>query len=409
MFSEDLSQSLGYASVKSPPMEETAPRGMRRDRVRVATWMALLTTLALMPGPGFASRAYGQTNLEPLAPEQRAELYQSVANAAAQFERQGQLIRQIVKLVRPTVVHIEARKGDRHQLRVGARRGRIEEAGSGVVIRFGGKYYVLTNLHVIRDSGQADITIKLHDGRKLHPTSILSDNGTDVAIMGIVAPGLIEARLGDSGRMAIGDFVLAVGSPFGLTHSVTYGIVSAKSRHDLELGKESGITFQDFIQTDAAINPGNSGGPLINLRGEVIGINTAIASESGGNEGVAFAIPINMVKLVAEQLIQHGKLDRGYLGVKLDSTFSSSRAAELGLSHLRGTRISNVTTGSPADRAHLQVDDVILSFNGVPIIDDNHLVNTVGLTGVGKQVSVVVFRDGAPLTLQVKVSAWSQP
>ena len=260
MFSEDLSpsQSLGYASVKSPPMEETASRGMRRDRVRVATWMALLTTLALGPGRSRTSRAYGQTNLEPLAPEQRAELYQSVANAAAQFERQGQLIRQIVKLVRPTVVHIEARKGDRRQLRVGGRRGRIEEAGSGVVIRSGGKYFVLTNLHVIRDSGQADITIKLHDGRKLHPTSILSDNGTDVAIMGIVAPGLIEARLGDSGRMAIGDFVLAVGSPFGLTHSVTYGIVSAKSRHDLELGKESGITFKISFRPTPRSIPGTA-------------------------------------------------------------------------------------------------------------------------------------------------------
>jgi serine protease Do len=239
------------------------------------------------------------------------------------------------------------------------------------------------------------------------------DEHSDLAVIKIEADNLVPAEYGNLSNVKVGQFALAMGNPFGTAKdgdmSLSYGIVSALGKSLQELEDHGNKYYGNLIQTTADINPGNSGGPLLNLRGEVIGINTAIASESGGNEGVAFAIPINMVKLVAEQLIKYGKLDRGYLGVKLDSTFSSSRAAELGLSHLRGTRISNVTTGSPADRAHLQIDDVILSFNGVPIIDDNHLVNTVGLTGVGKQVPVVVFRDGAPLTLQVQVSAWSQP
>jgi serine protease Do len=226
--------------------------------------------------------------------------------------------------------------------------------------------------------------------------------------MAVSAPELDAARLGDSNRMAIGDFVLAVGSPFGLSHSVTYGIVSAKGRHDLELGADE-VRFQDFIQTDAAINPGNSGGPLINLRGEVIGINTAIASASGGNEGIGFAIPINMAKVVARQLIDRGKVARAFLGVKLDSNFDSERAAAVGLPNLRGTRISGIEPGSPAEQAQLQVDDIILSFGDVNITDDNHLVNVVGLTEVGKEVPVVIFRKRAALTVKVKVGKRNQP
>src|SRR6185503_4020578 len=149
--------------------------------------------------------------------------------------------------------------------------------------------------------------------------------------MSVAAPGLVPARLGDSGKLEIGDFVLAVGSPFGLSHSVTYGIISAMGRRDLELG-DDGVPYQDFLQTDAAINPGNSGGPLLNLRGEVIGINTAIASNSGGNEGIGFTIPINMTMYVARQLIDRGSVAHAYLGVRLDMNFGPEAAAKLGLS-----------------------------------------------------------------------------
>ncbi len=208
--------------------------------------------------------------------------------------------------------------------------------------------------------------------------------------------------LGDSDKVEIGDFVLAVGSPFGLSHSVTFGIISAKGRRDLRLG-EANVRFQDFLQTDAAINPGNSGGPLVNLRGEIIGINTAIASNSGGNEGIGFSIPVNMFMVVARQLIERGKVSRAFLGVKLESKFGPAAAVEAGLPRLMGAKVTTLIKNSPAEAARLQVGDIILEFNRVPIEDDAHLINLVSLTPVGTTVPVVIFRDRRMLTIQVEV------
>jgi serine protease Do len=196
--------------------------------------------------------------------------------------------------------------------------------------------------------------------------------------------------------------VLAVGSPFGLSHSVTYGIISAKGRRDLELG-DDGVRFQDFMQTDAAINPGNSGGPLMNLRGEVVGINTAIASSSGGNEGIGFTIPINMAMHIAKQLVERGTVTRAFLGVHLDSKFNAEAAARIGLSRVQGARITGITPNSPASSSNLEVGDVVLQFDGVRIDDDNHLVNLVSLTPVDKDVPVIVFRAGKPKAVTVRV------
>jgi serine protease Do len=221
--------------------------------------------------------------------------------------------------------------------------------------------------------------------------------------MPISAPGLVASRLGNSDEVDIGDFVLAVGSPFGLSHSITFGIVSATGRHDLVLGE--GVKFQDFIQTDAAINPGNSGGPLINLRGEVIGMNTAIASNSGYNEGVGFSIAINKVMLVAKQLIEHSSVVRAYLGVKLDSAFDSATAVSVGLKRPRGTRVTDVTAGSPAATAQLQKGDVILEYGGVSVANDVHLINLVGLTEVGLEVPLSVFRDNQVVKVMVRVGS----
>ena len=204
-----------------------------------------------------------------------------------------------------------------------------------MIVEINGKPYILTNRHVVDDASLSNINIHLADGRLLHPTNVASDRRTDVAILTLDAQDVMPARLGDSGRVEIGDFVLAVGSPFGLSHSVTYGIISAKGRRDLELGDGS-IKYQDFFQTDAAINPGNSGGPLLNLRGEVIGINTAIASSSGGSEGIGFTIPINMAISVARQLVEQGRPMRAYLGVGLNDTFGPADASRLGLPSGRG-------------------------------------------------------------------------
>lgn len=333
--------------------------------------------------------------------EARERLYAELARDVEWLERQGNVLKRVVKLVKPNVVHIEAKKTEADTFRPG-RHSSVEEAGSGVIIELARKYYVLTNRHVVNAAELRDIKVRLADGRQISPLKVWSDRGTDIAVMHIEATDLVAARIGDSNALEIGDFVLAVGSPFGLSHSVTYGIISAKGRRDLELG-DDGVRFQDFLQTDAAINPGNSGGPLLNLRGEVVGINTAIASNSGGNEGIGFTIPINMVMHIAKQLIDRGAVTRAFLGVHLDSKFSPEAAARMGLPRVQGARISGITPNSPAAGSELVVGDVILQFDGVVIEDDNHLVNLVSLTQIGKDVPVLVFRNGKPYKLSVQV------
>jgi serine protease Do len=335
----------------------------------------------------------------------REQLYQQLYRDVEELERHGNVLKTVVKLVGPTVVHIEARRTEGS--RVYGRNRTIEEAGSGVLVEVGAKTYVLTNRHVVRDAPMASVDIGLGDGRTIHPTKVWTDRDTDVAVMAVDAPNLVACRVGDSDKIEIGDFVVAVGSPFGLSHSVTYGIISAKGRRDLELG-DGTVRFQDFMQTDAAINPGNSGGPLIGLRGEVIGINTAIASNHGGNEGVGFAIPINMAMGVARQLVENGAVVRAFLGVTLDSKFTPETAERLGLPRKLGAHVIRVMPGSPAEKSRLSVGDVILNFNGVPIDDDSHLVNVISLTRVGSEVPVVVFRGGQTLNLKTTVSDYEQ-
>jgi serine protease Do len=338
---------------------------------------------------------------EALSPEDRALLYEDLAQEVAAAAHESNVVKMVVRLVSPTVVHIEAKKSEESGRQYGRRRT-IEEAGSGVIVEFGKVHYILTNRHVVRDAELADITINLADGRVVHPTDVRTDPDTDIAVVYVAEPGLTSARLGNSDQIEIGDFVLAVGSPFGLSRSVTYGIISAKGRRDLELGDDS-VRLQDFLQTDAAINPGNSGGPLINLKGEVIGINTAIASNSGGNEGIGFSIPINMVSLVARQLIDVGSVRRAYLGVSLDPRFDASAANKLGLSRPQGARITAITGNSPASTAKLQTGDVVLQFDGVRVEDDTHLVNLVNLTEIGKEVPLIIFRDRQQVQVRVKV------
>ena len=333
-------------------------------------------------------------------PEARDRLYEELWSEVTAIEQHGNVLKRVVQLVKPTVVHIDARKLES----TGAGRSRrVEETGSGVIITLGTRYYILTNRHVVKDAPNADIKIVLDDGRILNPTRVWDDRDTDVAVMAISASDLIPARLGDSSRVEIGDFVLALGSPFGLSHSVTYGIISAKGRRNLELGGP-GVRYQNFFQTDAAINPGNSGGPLVNLRGEVIGVNTAIASNSGGNEGIGFSIPIKAAMNVARQLIENGAVARGFLGVHMDADFTAADAIRIGLPGRMGTRITEAVPSSPAARAGLRAGDVIVYFDGVLIEDDEHLSNITGLTIAGKEVEVVVYRDGNPATLSVTLA-----
>ncbi|TWU16141.1 S1C family serine protease [Allorhodopirellula heiligendammensis] len=360
------------------------------------------------------------------ADAQRDQLYSELAEEVAQFDRLGNLVRHVSQLVKPSVIHIEAHKVTGK----GPSSESYDEAGSGVVLEISGERWVMTNRHVIHGATVDQITMRTSDGRRWSPERILMDASTDVAVMKLAAfsgssreggsrplasPQSLPpaARLADSNRVQIGDFVIAIGSPFGLSHSVTFGIMSAKGRRDLSLGEER-IDLQDFFQTDAAINPGNSGGPLLNLRGEVIGLNTAIASSSGGSEGIGFAIPINMAARVAEELIAHGQLRRGYLGVTLDPEFAATefptaagQYASMKVSpdaaidvyrdnelKFGGARVKNVRAGSPAESARLQKDDIILQFDGYRIEDDDHLVARVGMAPTGQPIEMVILRDG---------------
>ena len=321
---------------------------------------------------------------------ERERLYNELAEDFAAFNRLGKLVRRVSTLVKPSVIHIEAHKTEER----GGTRESYDEAGSGVVLQFSNdEYWVLTNRHVVAGAKPSEILLRSSNGNEFYPEKVLSDASTDVAVMKIKQPMIPAARLGDSASIDIGDFVIAIGSPFGLSHSVTFGILSAKGRRDLSLGAQK-IDLQDFFQTDAAINPGNSGGPLLNLLGEVIGLNTAIASSSGGSEGIGFAIPINMAMRVAEQLIQNGRLRRGYLGVTLDPNFTAADLATAGYGLMSGALVKEVRAGSPAAKARLRSGDIIVLFNGDTVENDDHLVTQVGLTEVGSSIPMIILRKG---------------
>ncbi|QGJ72090.1 Periplasmic pH-dependent serine endoprotease DegQ [Planctomycetales bacterium 10988] len=332
---------------------------------------------------------------------ERENLYQQLQDEASFFERQGRVVGLASQLVRPAVVHIESKKPKLPSMGSGY----IEEAGSGVIVQIEGNeydFYVLTNSHVIHKAPTENITITLDDSRKTNPIRVWEDPESDVAVMQIAAPQLIGARLGDSRAVDIGQFVLAMGSPFGLSHSTTFGIISAKGRRGLELGNDQ-VEYQDFFQTDAAINPGNSGGPLVNLKGEVIGINAAIASNSGGNEGIGFSIPINMAMTIAEQLIEYGSPMRAFLGVELAPKFDIEDATRRGLPSPFGALITRIRPNTPADNSELKEGDIIIEYDSIPVDNDTHLINLVSLTRINTEVELVVWRNRQKMKLMVRV------
>jgi serine protease Do len=370
----------------------------------MGTRMKALMLGSLLGSMGWAIAAPAQDWQPPAALDAagRVELANELRVGAASLEGLSRQVRQVARLATPSVVHIDANKVER----VRGRAEQFEEAGSGVLIRVADRTWVLTNRHVIHGADTDQIKIKLHDGRILKPVNIIADAQTDVAVLEVLADDLTVADLGDSRHVEIGDFVVAIGSPFGLEHSLTFGIVSAKGRRDLTLGDQA-IQLQDFFQTDAAINPGNSGGPLLNMRGEVIGVNTAIASSSGGSEGIGFTIPIHIALVVAEQLIEHGRMERGYLGVKLEANFPLSTAIAMGLQRPVGALVSGVDPESPAEAIGLQKGDLILKFDDQDVEDDDHLVTVVGLSPVGSEVPIVVLRKGR--AYPTKISVVSRP
>jgi serine protease Do len=270
--------------------------------------------------------------------------------------------------------------------------------GSGFVIDRDGT--ILTNYHVV--DGAQKIVVKLSDGRSFDAKVLGKDQKTDIAIIKIdTGQDLPAATLGDSDRLEVGEWVMAIGNPFGLDHTVTSGIVSAKGRH---IGAGP---YEDFIQTDASINPGNSGGPLINLRGEVVGINTAIFSQSGGNIGIGFAIPTNLVKELLPNLKDNGKVVRGYLGVTIQK-ITPEIAESLGTKQASGALVADVAKAGPAERAGIKTGDVIVEFNGKEIKDSGELPLLAARTAPGKQAQLKILRNGKELTLPLTVGEFKE-
>ena len=274
-------------------------------------------------------------------------------------------------------------------------RERLEQSlGSGVVVD-AEKGYILTNHHVIE--GADEISVNLSSGHTLKAKLVGSDPETDIAVLHVEAKNLTAVPMSDSDKTRVGDFVVAIGNPFGLGQTVTSGIVSAMGRSGL--GIEG---YEDFIQTDASINPGNSGGALVNLRGELVGVNTAILSKSGGNVGIGFAIPINMAREIMTQLIEHGEVRRGALGAQAQD-LTPELAAAFNIERQQGAVVTQVTSGSPAHKAGLQAGDVITELNGRPVQDATDVRNRIGLLRIGQRVEMKIVRDGKTKTLTAMV------
>ena len=284
--------------------------------------------------------------------------------------------------------------GDEQEGRAMPRERRQQGLGSGVIVSPEG--YILTNNHVV--DGASEVRVTLGDKREFKARVVGTDARSDVALLKVDASNLPVITIADSSKAQVGDYVLAIGNPFGVGQTVTMGIVSAKSRGGLGIEE-----YEDFIQTDAPINPGNSGGALVNDRGELIGINTAILSRAGGNQGVGFAIPSNQAREVMDQLLHHGKVTRAYLGI-LPQDVTPAIAKAFSVTETRGALVGDVTPDSPASRAGLQKGDIITQVNGKPVEDANQLRMSISMMSPDATVAMKVVRNGAPREVTAKLA-----
>ena len=380
---------------------------MRRLALRYrATWVAVLASavvglVALAPHLGHTNTA------APLWSDRPVPVAPAAAMPAANWV-------ELTRVLKPAVVNISSRRleervemqnpfgnlspfGDDER---GPRRPRhtVRSMGSGFIINPAG--YIVTNNHVVE--GATDIRVKIDDGRELAGTVVGRDPKTDLALLKVEATGLPVIPLGDSTQLQVGEPVMAIGNPFGLERTVTTGIVSATGR---VIGQGP---YDDFIQTDASINPGNSGGPLINSRGQAVGINAAIFSQSGGSVGIGFAIPVNQAKSVVTQLVASGKVTRGWLGVTIQP-LTAELAKGFNVTEGTGALVAGVQDGSPAARAGVKAGDIITHYDGQKVATSADLPKLVAATVVGRQVPVTVVREGKKVALNVTVAQMDEP
>lgn len=382
----------------------------------LGTWLEGRIYLYAQPGVTTSQNSSDSKRLHPifaLPEEYTIHGRQNIVNRLRSADNPptvSESIHLAIRLMRPTLVHIETTAIHRPGgASVRPAKELNNEAGAGFIIERMKKQYVVTNGHVIHAEENIDtpknVNIYLSDGRVIHPVKILSDPATDIALLEIQGEYL-PLEFGDSDSVQVGDFVISGGSPFGLKNSFSSGIVSAKGRRNLQVGRTSS-EIQDYIQTDVAINPGNSGGPLVNLRGEAIGINAAIASASGFGEGVSFAIPVKMASSVIDQLILSGRVERGWLGAPFDQNYSTNDAIKLGVFSAlftnrqtpvypphSGARILTPPQSTPAGQAGLRYGDIILYYDDTVVEDKEHLTFLVRTTRPGKSVPIIFFRNG---------------
>lgn len=362
----------------------------------------LIIGLVISSGFNLHSKAYTQ---EPVISKEATDVLSKVGSAMAE----------VTAAVKPAVVNISSTQsvktqdiqspflydpffrrffGDEFGQQRRPREHKKASLGSGVIVSKDG--YILTNYHVVKDADE--IKVKLSDKREFKGKVIGSDPKTDLAVVKIESDHLPLVRLGDSDKLRVGETVIAIGNPFGLSQTVTSGIVSATGRANIGIAD-----YEDFIQTDAAINPGNSGGALINVKGELVGINTAIVSTSGGYQGVGFAIPSSMAKTVMEKLINRGRVVRGWLGVSIQPV-TPELAGQFGLKEDKGALVGDVTEDSPADKAGIKRGDVIVEYNGKAVDDPTGLRNMVADTTPDKDVKVKVLREGNLVSVTVTIA-----
>ncbi len=362
---------------------------LRRTRasgaIGVTLALSLVTAGVLTPATGAVGQLFGNTEMPTLAP-----LIEEVGPAVVNISVSGSVAVRNPLAQDPFFRRFLPPDGRRE----------FESTGSGVIVD-AAEGYILTNHHVVENADK--ITITLIDNRSLEASVVGSDAGSDIAVLRVDPDGLTEMRLGDSERVRVGDFVLAIGNPFGLRHTVTSGIVSGLGR--------TGINpegYEDFIQTDASINPGNSGGALVNLNGELVGINSAILSGTGSNIGIGFAIPINMARSVMEQIIAFGSIRRGLLGVGI-AAVTPEIAEAYSLESASGALITLVTDNSAAEKAGLAIGDVIVSVNSEAVEDATSLRNAIGLLRPGDKVSVGFIREGKAQTIVATLDELDAP